>query len=253
MSEQTIPGSGYAPGVFRISDVFSRAFSVLGRRFPLFFLIYLVSALPGRLIVVLFGVSGQPVQPDPRALLATIGGSLLAMLLAILGQSTVLFVAYQTLRNQPVTLGEAFGRALNRFFPMLGVILCFSLAVMFGLLLLVVPGAILAVRYYTFAAVCLIEQRGPIDSLGRSAELTQGHRWPIFGLALLVAVATGIITLPITLLLPTLLGQVTAGIIAIPVTAATGAVNSTIFVAVYQALRLAKEGGDGDHLARVFD
>ena len=253
MSEQSIPAYGQAPGVFRIGDVLSSAFSIVGQRFPLFFLIYLVSSLPGRLIVVLFGASGQQVPPDSRALLATLGGSLLAMLLAILGQSTVLFIAYQTLRKQPVTLGEAFGRALNRFFPMLGAIICVVLAVMLGLLLLVVPGAMLAIRYYTFAAVCLIEQRGPIDSLKRSAELTQGDRWPIFGLALLVAVATGVITLPVTLMLPTLLGQVTAGIVAIPVTAATGAVNTTIFVAVYHALRLAKEGPDGDPLARVFD
>lgn len=256
MSDQTASGYGYAPGVFRIGDVLSRAFTLIGRQFPLYFVLYLLGALPNNVILLLVGPAGRPQPGQPPNLgasLALLGGSVLALTLTILAQSMVLFIAYNALRGQKVSVGAAFERALNRFFPMLGALICFGLAMMFGLLLLIIPGLMLAVRYYVSPIACLVEQRGPIDSLGRSAKLTDGYRWPILGLGLLVALASSIFTIPANLLLPALVGPVAATIVTMTVTAALASVNTTIYVAVYDALRLAKEGGDGDHLARVFD
>lgn len=256
MGEQTTSGYGYAPGVFRIGEVLSRAFALVGSQFPLYFVIYLLSALPNNAILLIAGVSGRPQPGQPPNLgasLALLGGSLLALALTILAQSMVLFIAYNALKSQKVTLGAAFELALNRFFPMLGSLICLGLAMSLGLVLLIVPGLMIAVRYYVSPIACLIEQRGPIDSLGRSAELTDGYRWPILGLALLVAVASIIVTVPASLFLPALVGRVPATIVSMLITAALGSVNTVIYVAVYRALRLAKEGPDGDPLARVFD
>jgi hypothetical protein len=256
MSEQTITGYGYVPGVFRIGDVLSRAFELVGRQFPLYFVIYLLSALPNNAILLIAGVSGRPQPGQPPNLgasLALLGGSLLALALTILAQSMVVFIAYNALKSQKVTVGAAFELALNRFFPMLGALLCLGFAMSFGFLLLIFPGLMIAVRYYVSPIVCLVEQRGPIDSLGRSAKLTDGYRWPILGLALLIGVASVILTIPASVLLPALVGRVPTTIVSMLITAALGSVNTVIYVAVYQALRLAKDGGDGDHLARVFD
>ncbi len=253
MSDQTASGYRYEPGVFRIGDVLSRAFAVVGRHFPIYFVIYLISALPNDAILLISGAPqpGQP--PNLNASLALLGGSLVALVLTLLAQSMVLFMAYNALQSQAVTIGQAFERALSRFFPVLGTMICFGFAITIGLLLLVVPGVMLTVRYYVSPITCVIEQRGPVDSLGRSAQLTDGYRWPVFGLALLVGIASGIITLPAATLLPALIGRIPATIVSMLFTAALASVNTTIYVSVYQALRSAKEGGEGSHLARVFD
>jgi uncharacterized membrane protein len=253
MSEQTISGPGYAPGVFRIGDVLSSAFAVVGRQFPIYFIIYLISAIPSNAVLLFFGrpVPGQP--PNVSASLALLGGSLFGLVLTILAQSTVLYLAYSTLRSQPVSVGDAFGRALNRFFPMLGTVICFGVVMILGFLLLIIPGLMVMIRYYVSPVACLIEERGPIDSLGRSATLTDGYRWPVLGIGLLVAAATFVITIPASTMLPGMLGQTVATIVSMVLTTAFASVNSAIYVSIYHQLRLAKEGGEGDRLATVFD
>ena len=47
-----------------------------------------------------------------------------------------------------------------------------------------------------FASIpgCVVEGRGPIESWSRSAQLTKGYRWRLFGLALLLMVMSQVAT-----------------------------------------------------------
>ena len=54
-----------------------------------------------------------------------------------------------------------------------------------GLLLLAIPGILLRLAWAVFAPVVVLEQKGTISGLRRSAALTRGHRWKILGLVLI--------------------------------------------------------------------
>jgi len=99
---------------------------------------------------------------------------------------------------------------LRGFWRYLGMNLIFTIGFVIGLILLVVPGIILAIGW-GFAPYLVVEQgAGPIDSLKRSWELTRGNRWTLFllGLALIglnilgfCALVVGLlITLPVSTL-----------------------------------------------------
>ena len=62
-----------------------------------------------------------------------------------------------------------------------------SLLMMIGLLL-VIPALILYVMWFVAIPVCVVEQLGPFRSLGRSRQLTKGHRWKILGLLLVILI-----------------------------------------------------------------
>jgi hypothetical protein len=64
-----------------------------------------------------------------------------------------------------------------------------GLLILFGLILLVVPGIVLMVRYAFIDAVVVLEGAGGDSARRRSAELTCGFRWQIFLAGLLFCVA----------------------------------------------------------------
>ncbi len=58
---------------------------------------------------------------------------------------------------------------------------------MVGLVLLIVPGIIFAVVFFYFGyAIVQQPELGVFDALKRSADITRGYRWPLFGLAILL-------------------------------------------------------------------
>jgi hypothetical protein len=60
-----------------------------------------------------------------------------------------------------------------------------GLLIVFGLMLLVVPGIVLMVRYAFIDAVVVLERAGGDKARHRSVELTRGFRWQIFVAGLL--------------------------------------------------------------------
>ncbi len=60
-----------------------------------------------------------------------------------------------------------------------------GIGVVLGLIALIVPGIILAIMWHFFGYV-IVENPGigPIDAMRRSAEITRGHRWQLFGLGI---------------------------------------------------------------------
>jgi hypothetical protein len=90
------------------------------------------------------------------------------------------------------TVGEAFARAKPFIGTLLLASLLAALGIIGGLILLVVPGIILAVRWSLVAPAVVLEQRAVKASLGRSNELVKGTSWTIFALVLIVGIIGGI-------------------------------------------------------------
>jgi Membrane domain of glycerophosphoryl diester phosphodiesterase len=236
-----------APGEFRVGHVFSESTAVLSRHFLMFFVVALVAALPRALL--------EAAGDDIGALAAgrILIGLFLAIILGTLAQAVLVYGAFQDMRGRPVNLADCLKVGLGRFFPIIGLAICMSIGIMIGFLLLVVPGIILAVMWFVATPACVVEQLGPMSAMGRSSELTKGHRWKIFGMLLLVVVGAGIVTV----IIGALLGLTGSPVLVVLGTLAWngvwGAFYAIFGVVTYHDLRVAKEGVDVHQIAAVFD
>lgn len=85
-----------------------------------------------------------------------------------------------------------------------------GIAVIIGLILLIVPGVILALGFLFSAYLVIDKGRGPIEAIKESWRITKGHKWQLFLLVLAVAginvigfllLLVGlIVTIPVTML-----------------------------------------------------
>ena len=237
-----------ATGEFRIGDVFSKTATLLSRNFLTFFVVAIVAGLP-RLLWAGVETQNPPNFPWGRF----VGGLSLFLILNTLAQAVILYGAFQAMRGRPVNLAECLKVGLGRFLPIIGLIICAYLAIWLGLMLFVIPGLILGIMWYVATPVCVVEQKGPLASLGRSSELTKGHRWKIFGMIVLLYIAALIIGLIIGALLGLTHSPILVTLGTLVWTGAWGAFYAIFGVVTYHDLRVAKEGVDTDQIASVFD
>jgi hypothetical protein len=249
LSNSTIYPAG-AVSDFRVGNVLSRAWTVFTNNFIIFFVITLIVSLPN-----LLAASSGATDPsaNPSAFLWRIGvGALLVIILNTIGEAVIVYGAFQNLRGQPVRLGEALQKGLARFFPILGLAIVSGIAIMFGVMLLIIPGLILLVMWSVALPVCVLEGLGPLSSLGRSSALTKGHRWKILGIVLLLFVANGLVGYVLERVLGPM-GVMTAAVASLIWTALWGAYYNSALVMIYHDLRVSKEGVDVGQIAAVFD
>ena len=236
-----------APGEFRIGQVFSQSAAVLSRHFLLFFVVALVAGLPRVLLEA--GETEIGGQAYGRILI----GLFLSIILSTLAQAVLVYGAFQDMRGRPVNLGDCLRVGLGRFFPIIGLAICVTIGIMVGLLLLVVPGIILAVMWFVATPACVVEQLGPMSAMGRSSELTKGHRWKIFGMLVLVVIGAGIIGVIIGALLGLTGSTILVTLGTLAWAGVWGAFYAIFGVVTYHDLRVAKEGVDVHQIASVFD
>lgn len=168
-------------------------------------------------------------------------------------QAAILFGAFQVMRGQPFQVLDSLRKGLGRFWPILGLLIVQGFGEIFGFMLLIIPGFILISMWYVALPACVVERLGPMTSLGRSAALTKGSRWKVFGLLILLfllgAILGGVING--TLILS---GSKVAFVIGQYVLqVAIVAFGSIVGVVVYHDLRVSREGIDTDRIAAVFD
>jgi hypothetical protein len=245
-----------AKSAFAIGDVLGRSLSIFRRNFVAFSLLAGLVMLP--YLVALLANIQHPNAPLAATMVGgrmTPSGRLWTFLLPVLqtaAQAAVVSGTMTALSGQSVGIAEMARNAARRFWPTLGVVILQGFGVVFGLVLLVVPGLIALAMLYVAIPVCVIEQRGVTASLNRSAALTKGHRWSVFGLLLVVTLGSVVVMLlveQVALMTVGPIGQAIAEyaeqVVYIPSTAIVGTV-------VYQALRTAKEGPDIETVAEVF-
>jgi MFS family permease len=259
MSDSVI-AAGAPVGVFRVGTVLSRAVKLLFGNLPVYLPLSFIPGLPA----LIFLSTGTPMTPKSAGLFFLVYLAVILFAYPLI-QAVILHVAIQEMRGRRTSLGDSLTVGLSRFLPVLGTLLCAGTMVILGLMLLIVPGFILGMRFYVAIPACIAEHIGPSASLRRSAELTSGNRWRLFGLALLVfliiVIAGAVIGAIIGAILGAILGA--AGVLkwllpAISImrfilngfAVAFGAIIAAV---VYHDLRVAKEGIDTDRIAAVFD
>ncbi|MDL2210413.1 hypothetical protein LJC26_06380 [Desulfovibrio sp. OttesenSCG-928-O18] len=233
-----------APSRVSVGSVLGRSLETLLKNPVVFFGLTLAVMLPLSIIASLL--------PSEFAMVITV---IFSAILGFVIQGAVAYGVFQTLRGNTAGIGDALGRGFVRFIPILIASILIGLGVGIGMMLLIVPGVMLMCIWAVTIPVCAVEKKGAIDSMKRSAELTKGYRWTIFGLFLITGIITGVLsTLLSVLLLPILSGSllvftiIQSIIVAIPQT-----FQYVMTATIYYDLRAEKEGVSIDSLANVFD
>lgn len=250
---------------FRIGRVLTKALSVFGRQFWKFLALGLVSLIPLLIYTFFAAPHLRSTHVGANAFLLSNGlNTVTRFLVQTLVQSTSVYGALQAIRGEPFEVRQSWIIGLRRLLPVLGVSVLAGLAIGLGIALLLIPGLIAICMFYVAIPVCVAERRGVLPSLDRSAELTKGYRWPIFGLLLLV-IAVAFVVLVVSFTVPYVL--IASGIKTPTLTkiflareivdfawlAISSSLSSVLATAVYDDLRMIKEGVGPGNLAAVFD
>lgn len=121
--------------------------------------------------------------------LASVGYELLLLVVTVVA-------SYLLLARYLESVGRLPDRS-TRIWAYVGMSILSTLAVVLGLVLLIVPGIILLVRWSAASGFLVGSRTGVVEALEQSWNATRGHSWPIFGAALvlflLLAIAAGVI------------------------------------------------------------
>lgn len=277
-----------AAEAFNIARVVRRTFGLISRNWAQFsILAALFSGLPYLLLLLaiptIFPVVGGVASNSAPFVWFGLGA--MYLLGAMVLQAALTRASVDELTGRRVSLSAALGAALGALLPMLGLLLFMTFlfvvavfawgiaagiaalganyAIMVVMLVGLTAAAVyLVVRWVAAVPVVVVERPGVIQSLRRSSALTEGHRWQIFGLVVLYAVALVVLQAVLRAVLPGAEYQPTrvisdaAWLISSGVVLVTQIATSMIvavgIAASYFELRQIKEGVGVEELAQVF-
>ena len=261
---------------FDMGRVVKRTLSVTGKNFGVFALLSVLSGLTSAAMVAAGNQFGADIQaggfPTLNTILVLVIWVLLYLASAMLLQGGVIHGAVASLNGRRASIADCLSTGLKYLWPMSLIGLLATLGVMAAAVLLIVPGIILMVMWACVGPACVVEHTGVSGAFRRSADLTRGHRWPIFGLYVAYIISMFVIFFVIGFLVGIVIGfgvaaytQDAAAATASASTSATelvgGAINtmlslitgSAFSASTYYELREIKEGIGPEALASVFD
>jgi hypothetical protein len=245
---------------FRVGRVLGKSLTILTGNFPKYILFGAIIALPS--LISDFTASSavrpvQPVRPDQIFTTAVIAGIIAFVIIWLVVfsvcQSAMIYGAFQDVRGRPFDIGASVRRGLSRFLPVIGAAICAGVLVGVGFVFLAIPGLMLLTMFFVIIPVCVVEGLGPIESMGRSRQLTKGYRWHIFAIYFVPALVIGIGGALLQRLGMSIAGTAGHAILGFLVTAVGGAYQAIVNIMTYHDLRSVKEGLDIEQLAAVFD
>jgi hypothetical protein len=191
----------------------------LYRRYPLLFVILALAVMAPYKLAVL-GVTGYgPLRHGHENvgisyLLMLLDAALIAPLISALHMHAVVAIG----EGQRPRLGAVALRGLQVLPVVAAADIIANVGIFLGLIALIVPGVVLALRWAVVAQAAALEHEGWLPALRSSHRLTGGHYWHIIGLALVVT---------------TLALSVNFGARAIPLGSTSGPGSVAVGIAVY--------------------
>lgn len=173
---------------------------------------------------------------------------------------SVIYIAVEDLDSRRARLGPAILFGVQMTIPVLLMTLLINLGFIVGSLL-IVTGMMLMLRWFVAVPVRIIEGPGFRRVLSRSAALTKGHRWKLFGLSVSYGVLVIVLSLPSAQLTGVFAGKTTplAGfnpglyLMTMVLSVVASAISAVGTATIYGELRRVKEGGLPNQLAAVFE
>ncbi len=267
--------SGAAPDSrFDLGRVAQRTFASIGRNFGVFALLaLLLSGIPALLtgLLLTFASGDHTNQPTSSVTdsttLVVIGASvigfvyLVGAIASFILQAAIIYGTIADLNGRRAQFGECLSMGLRNWFWLFLLAIVLIIAEAFGYILFIVPGLMLAVAWMVAVPAQVVEHTGVFGAISRSAELTRGHRWAIFGLLIIYFIASlvlqgsiiGIIAALAVSLSPSM-SQTATQLVAQPLlNVTTSLIGAAGVASIYYELRSNREGIGPEALAAVFD
>ncbi len=159
--------------------------------------------------------------------------------------------------DEELSTGSALQASVGRIVPLLLMVILFSIALIIGFVLLIVPGIILLVSLMLATGLIMFESKGPVDSLIGSHKLVWGNWWRTFVIlsigGILVFVIYFALMMVIGLIMPfaglggadaLMITMVSGLVIGVLMNVLVTPFFSAMLIALYWDLKLRKEGGD---------
>ncbi len=244
-----------APISFRtvsVGGILSGSFGVFRQAFGQVVLLTALMRLPG----LLLQLANQ--GASPAASMGNTGAqTLLNLVLGSVATGAVTYSVFMRLRGRPASTLTALGVAFKRLLPMIGVALMAGLFMTLATFLLIIPGIIVFCMLYVAVPAVVVERTGVFGALSRSAALTKGYKWSIFGamvVLLIVAMVLGGLAGGIGVVLHLFLpGSYAFILVTWVVSMIVGGWMAVAAAVTYHDLRVEKDGVQIEDLARVFD
>jgi len=257
------------PGKLDIAKVISGTFAVIGRNFLPFAVLSLVlSGIPTALIAFI-QVQSITADGEPSVSLGYLSSiaytGLAALITGAVLQGALVYGTVQDMNGTRPSIAECLANGLRSFLPLIGLSILLGLAIVFGLMLLIVPGIMMACAWCVAVPALVADRSGVFGAFSRSAELTRGNRWRIFALFVVVWVIAIVIGLVIgaalgVVALTGAVGTDPAALARSPVqivgnllsNTLTSMISSTGVAVLYVELRRAREGLGPQWLSEIF-
>lgn len=247
MTESSVAETRVRTSEFRLGPAIARSASVLRRHLFTFVVMGLIASSP----MLLFLGAEVPFETVSELLWIVFNLAVLTVF-DTFGKAVLVHAVFQDMRGGGrIRLMESLNVSLRQFWPLIGLAFA-SFLTSLGFVLLIVPGLLLSTIWFVALPACIVERLGPSTSLRRSLQLTNGHRWKVFGLVLLL-----LIPVVGSSLVGSWLRAATSTFIAVVgellCTAIATAIAAAVVVVTYYDLRAVGEGPEIERLAVVFD
>ncbi|MEW5685961.1 MAG: hypothetical protein AB1942_13660 [Pseudomonadota bacterium] len=261
-----------ASGKLDIGRVLGETFKVIGRNFIAFAGLGLILAgIPTGVIGMIQGFwlqGGALADGNLNMGIGYITNMVLGVLVTLVAtsilQGALIHATVQDMNGQKPVLRESLANGLRFFLPMIGLSILIALGTGLGMLLLIVPGIMAACAWCVAGPALVAERTGVFGAFGRSAALTRGNRWRLFGLFVVI----WLVLIVLIIILGAVLGPVlainattnpTAAALS-PITIGYNVIQQTLTSVIaaaltsvlYVELRRAKEGLGAEGLAEIF-
>jgi len=253
---------------FEMGRVISRTFRVIADNAPVFLALTSLLCLPTIIYTqfsVIAGLFGFHVATPIG--LGRLGASYaqaaigyaISLIFANLLEAAITHGAIVSLNGGKASFGENLSTAISNILPVLAIVLIATIAILLGFVVLIVPGVILMLMLCVPVQVRVTEHKGIMDSLSRSAELTNGYKGQILGLFAIyfaAIIAIELLIRPLTgLLMIAKAGDaymILYLVVAVLIQIVFSLLNAVGTTSIYYELRLVKEGAGAEQMAAVF-
>jgi hypothetical protein len=227
-------------------EILDMGFRILKNHFVLLAGLQAIVFVPPRLVADSLTRGGD--FTDPFTVLAGMIPVFLALLiLQPIIMAAITHVIGENYLSRSVTFGGALRFALSILLPLLGTWILASIIIMVGVVLLIVPGVILALMFALLTPIMVTEKIFGLTAMERSWALMKGNMLRVLGLFIVTGILSSVLTAGVDLVagFVPFVGSIVAGIVQ----GAANAFGTAALVVLYFDIRCRKEAFDLEHLA----
>jgi hypothetical protein len=248
-------------------ELLDKTFSLYRQNFMLFFGI---AGLPQLVLFLFITVSAFFVgagagRVGVNALIGAgaifvLGYAVCSMIAGAITQAATTYAVSALYLEQPTSMANSFSLAKGRMLAVIGVTICFGIALGIGFMLLLIPGVLVLMWYSLAVPASVVENLGVTRAFDRSSKLSKGNGGRILGvyslLVILAVVTSFVVQYLIALVLVPLKGApglqgVLSGGASFLVGALIGPIITIALTLLYYDQRVRKEAFDLEHMMKL--